>query len=322
MKRHFLRVVIGAAVLTALCAAAAKEKKLVVYCSVDETWAAPLFEKFTKATGIRIAAAYDTEANKSVGLSNRLLAERATPVCDVYWCGEPVQMQRLAESGTLLPYTNLPVTLPAYYAKWPQPLFLPNAFRQRVMVVNTNRLPNASAWPRSPVEMTNAVWRGNAGYADPRFGSTLLEFAVLYQQMGETAFKDWYRALRANKAHVFTGNSRSVQAAREGSVAWSLTDNDDVMHELADGAPIAMIESGMYFPYGLCIIKKPTIKTNEVTAFIQFMIGKEVLDALCGTPPYFYHYRPETVLQKGSFTIKLDTLSKNHAAVIKAMQGL
>ena len=38
-------------------------------------YSAPIFDRFTEATGIEVRAVFDTEANKTVGLVNRLLAE-------------------------------------------------------------------------------------------------------------------------------------------------------------------------------------------------------------------------------------------------------
>src|SRR5256885_12959964 len=39
---------------------------------------------------------YDSEAVKTVGLANRLLAERAHPQCDVFWSNEEMRTRQLA----------------------------------------------------------------------------------------------------------------------------------------------------------------------------------------------------------------------------------
>src|SRR6266478_5951329 len=47
--------------------------QVVVYASQDEVYAEPILQEFTKETGIKVQAVYDSEAVKTVGLANRLL---------------------------------------------------------------------------------------------------------------------------------------------------------------------------------------------------------------------------------------------------------
>ncbi|MEO6036036.1 MAG: hypothetical protein ABIQ35_12340, partial [Verrucomicrobiota bacterium] len=47
-------------------------KTVVVYTSQDQTYAEPIFQNFTKQTGIKVLPVYDSEAVKTVGLVNRL----------------------------------------------------------------------------------------------------------------------------------------------------------------------------------------------------------------------------------------------------------
>ncbi len=51
---------------------------------------------FEKETGIKVKAVYDSEAVKTVGLANRLLAERSHPQCDVFWGNEEMRTRQLA----------------------------------------------------------------------------------------------------------------------------------------------------------------------------------------------------------------------------------
>src|SRR5436309_1289458 len=54
---------------------------VIAYCAQDQTYAEPVFLQFEHETGIKVRAVYDNEAVKTVGLANRLIAERAHPVC-------------------------------------------------------------------------------------------------------------------------------------------------------------------------------------------------------------------------------------------------
>ena len=92
-------IVALAVVLFAGCGATARV--VVCYTSVDQEYAGPVFEAFEARAGIHVLVVYDTEAAKTTGLVNRLIAEQAHPVCDVFWNNEMTQMSVL-EQNTIL----------------------------------------------------------------------------------------------------------------------------------------------------------------------------------------------------------------------------
>ena len=51
------------------------QRELIIYTSQDQQFAEPVLNEFTKQTGIRVRAVYDSEAVKTVGLAQRLIAE-------------------------------------------------------------------------------------------------------------------------------------------------------------------------------------------------------------------------------------------------------
>ncbi|GIT78137.1 MAG: hypothetical protein Ct9H300mP32_5190 [Verrucomicrobiota bacterium] len=52
---------------------------VTVYTSQDQVYAEPILQRFEQETGIRVRAVYDSEAVKTVGLVNRLIAEKNHP---------------------------------------------------------------------------------------------------------------------------------------------------------------------------------------------------------------------------------------------------
>ena len=70
--------------------------EVVAYCAQDEEYAEPIFRDFERETGCKVLAVYDNEAVKTVGLANRLLAERHNPQCDVFWGNEEMRTRQLA----------------------------------------------------------------------------------------------------------------------------------------------------------------------------------------------------------------------------------
>src|SRR5438876_3480856 len=79
---------------------------VVLYTSVDEPVARPVIQAFEKQTGIHVILQTDSEATKSVGLAERLRAEKANPQADVWWSNEPFHTINLAKEGVLAEYDS------------------------------------------------------------------------------------------------------------------------------------------------------------------------------------------------------------------------
>ena len=76
-----------------------RSNQVVVYAAQDQVYAEPIFESFTRETGIRVLPLFDSEAVKTVGLANRLLAEKSHPQCDVFWGNEEMRARQLGGAG-------------------------------------------------------------------------------------------------------------------------------------------------------------------------------------------------------------------------------
>ena len=70
-----------------------------MYCSVDQEIAEPIIAEFEKQSGIKVLARFDTEASKTTGLVQKIKAEAASPVADVFWSSEIFHTIRLADAG-------------------------------------------------------------------------------------------------------------------------------------------------------------------------------------------------------------------------------
>ena len=71
-----------------------EERTVVIYTSQDQVYAEPILQEFGRLTGVKVRAVYDSEAVKTVGLANRLLAERSHPQCDVFWNNEELRTRQ------------------------------------------------------------------------------------------------------------------------------------------------------------------------------------------------------------------------------------
>ena len=195
---------------------------VTVYTSQDQVYAEPILQQFERETAVRVRAVYDSEAVKTVGLVNRLIAEKSHPRCDLFWNNEAFRTHQLAARGVLA--ANSPIE--SFGA------------RTRQWVWNTNRLSRAEL-PASLTSLTNAQWRGRVAIALPLFGTTATHFQVLRQRWGEARWRTWCRALLSNDVMAVDGNSVVVQLVGRGEVVLGLTDSDDVRSGLRNGLPIA-----------------------------------------------------------------------------------
>lgn len=199
-------------------------REVVVYCAQDQTFAEPILAEFTRQTGVRARAVFDSEAVKTVGLANRLLSEQAHPQADVFWGNEELRTRQLAARGVF-----------AEPDGW-------TAFghRSRRLIVNTNRLALADA-PRSLRSLTNAAWRRKVALAYPLFGTTATHFLALRQAWTAPGWEAWCRALAANEPFLVDGNSVVAKLVGRGEAWIGLTDSDDAAAEQAAGGPIAVL---------------------------------------------------------------------------------
>lgn len=223
-------IAVSAVILMPLCfngCGTSNSATVILYCAQDQTYAEPLLAQFEKETGIKVKPVYDSEAVKTVGLANRLLAERSHPQCDVFWGNEELRTRQLAAQDVFRATNG-----------W-------TAFghRSRRLVINTN-LISATDLPRSLMDLTNATWRGKVALAYPQFGTTGTHMHALRQFWGDASWLAWGRALVANQAKLVDGNSVVVKLVGRGEAAIGLTDSDDILAGQREGLPVAMLPRG------------------------------------------------------------------------------
>ena len=107
MNRPVLQFNVFIAILLCLAGCSKNgQPSVVVYTALDEMYAQELFDEFEGESGIRVRAVYDTEANKTTGLANRLVAERKRPRADVFWNNEVAQSIILMQKDVFESYPS------------------------------------------------------------------------------------------------------------------------------------------------------------------------------------------------------------------------
>jgi iron(III) transport system substrate-binding protein len=238
---------------------------VVVYTSQDQVYAEPIFQDFTKETGIEVRAVYDSEAVKTVGLVNRLLAEKENPQCDVFWNNEELRTHQLEQKGLF-----------RESAPWS-----PFGHRSRQLVINTSKLSQADA-PKSWLELTNAIWRGKLALAYPLFGTTATHFLALREHLGAESWETWCRALAANDPFLVDGNSVVVKLVGRGEALIGMTDSDDIAAGQREGLPVAalpLLSGTLLIPNTVAVIRNAP-HPDAAQRLYQFLQSEGVLRQL------------------------------------------
>lgn len=229
------------AFLISACQGSRALPQVVVYTSVDQVYAEPVLQAFEEASGIRVLAVYDVEATKTVGLAQRLLAEKGHPQADVFWSGEFSQTMFLNEQGVLAQYRSpAAADLPTEYAD-PDGYWYAFGGRARVILVNTE-LVRPDEEPSSIYDLLAERYPGRQlGLANPLFGTTSTQAAALYAVNGADASSSFFQQVAERGVRVVDGNSVVRDMVASGQLAWGLTDTDDACVALQKGAPVQVI---------------------------------------------------------------------------------
>jgi len=217
----------------------AASKEVVVYTSVDQVFSEPILQRFEQETGIKMRALFDVEASKTVGLVNRLIAEKNRPRADVFWNFEISRTIQLKNQGVLAPYRS------PHWDAFPETFkdkdFFWTGFgaRARVLIWNTNLLTEADL-PASIFELTQPKWQGRVAMAYPLFGTTNMHVAALYAMIGPEKTEAFLTGLVDNGVIVVNGNSVTRDMVVAGEVPIAFTDTDDTNVAVVRGAPVDM----------------------------------------------------------------------------------
>ena len=189
-------------------------ESLVVYCAHDSVYADAILKDFERRTGIHVNVRYDTEATKSLGLVNLIVAERQRPRCDVFWNNELLGTVDLQSQGLLEPYRGsgwerLPEKYRDADGHW-----VGFGARLRVQIVNTRQLSADDETVRSLFTLEPS----RAAVAKPLFGTTLTHYTVLWHEWGPERLKTWHHELRLRGVREVDGNGAVKDLVAQGSV--------------------------------------------------------------------------------------------------------
>lgn len=241
---------------------------VVVYCSVDMAFARPILDEFAKRTGVTVHPVFDTEAGKTTGLVNKLIAEKNAPRADVWWSGEIFGTMQLAARGILGPYKpRTAADIPEQYRS-PDGLWTAFGLRGRVLAYDPKRTQEEQL-PRKWCDLADPKYKDRFRMADPRFGTTRGHMATLLSLWGPEAMTDFYRGLRDNGCKLVDGNAQAVLLLTRGAAEFVATDTDDVIVAQERGDSVAVIHPDLDAPAG----KRPVPGTLWIPNSVALVAG-------------------------------------------------
>jgi iron(III) transport system substrate-binding protein len=283
-------IVVGCAVVTLASCGTKNDARVVVYSSLDREFSEPILKDYQKSSGVRVDAKYDVESTKTVGLTQLLTAEADKPRCDLFWNNEILNTLRLNRKGLLAPYqppnaASYPRVFKSQDSTW-----YGLAARARILLVNTSLVSDTER-PTGLNDLIDPKWKGKIGFAKPLFGTTATHAACLFAAWGPDKAKDYFRALKANGVHVFSGNKQVATAVGAGEIAIGLTDTDDAMGEIDAGRPVVIIYPdrargalGTLFIPNTLVLLKGSPHPDAGAALANYLLSPAVETALAVGP--------------------------------------
>ena len=285
MIRRVLPFLLAAALVAVWLYHRSGPPRLTVYCAHDAIYVESILRDFTRRTGIPVAARYDTEATKSLGLTELLIREKDAPRCDVFWNNELLGTLDLQEKGILSPYRGsgwqrIPANFKDADGHWTG-----FAARLRVCIANGN-VADAEPMIRLNVGVLALPDASRFAIAKPLYGTTLTHYAVLWQHWGREKTIAWHREWRARGVRELNGNAAVKDAVAQGACDFGYTDTDDFFEAKDAGLPVEMrpvqIEdtgATICIPNTVAIIRG-TRRETDARRLVDFLLSAETELAL------------------------------------------
>ncbi len=265
----------------------ASESEVVVYTALDREFSEPILDGFMEDSKIQVQAKYDIESTKTVALVNTIISEGARPRCDVFWNNEILHTLRLKKRGLLAAYDSPAASSFPQQYRSPDKDWYGLAARARVLIVNTEALPDREQWPTSILDLADPKWKGQVAIAKPLFGTTATHAAVLFSHWGDKRAREYFKEVKAN-ADILSGNKQVAQAVAAKRYAFGITDTDDAIIEQRHNAmPVEIIypdqhQDGigtLFIPNTICILRGSP-NTENAKKLIDHLLSVEVEAAL------------------------------------------
>jgi iron(III) transport system substrate-binding protein len=252
-----------------------------IYSYRESKLVQPLFEAFTKDTGIKVNV-----ISASSGLEQRIKAEGGNSPADVLLTVDIARLEAAVESGITQALNSKMVeeVVPVAYRD-PNGQWTAVAMRARVVYASKVRVPQTSI---TYEELADPKWKGKICIRSGQHMYNNALFAAVIAKHGEAKAEEWLKGLKANLAQKPSGGDR--ETARDiaagkcdlgigNTYYWALmNDKDADKKPWADATKVILPTfqgGGTHVNVsGVALIKTAPNKANAVK-FIEWMVGTQ-----------------------------------------------
>jgi iron(III) transport system substrate-binding protein len=247
---------------------------LTVYSGREEELVAPLFEKFTDATGVAVEVRYGDSAE----LAATIAEEGDNSPADVFFAQDPGSLGAVDPQLEELPQATLDRV--AARVRDAEGRWVGTSGRPRVLADNTDRVQESDL-PASVLELTRPEWKGRVGVA-PTNASFQAFVTAMRLSLGDERTREWLEALRANGAKTYEKNLPIVEAVAAGEVDVGLVNHYylALVKEEQPDAPVAnhLFEAGdpgtLVSVAGAGVLAS-TDQRDDAEAFVEFLLSED-----------------------------------------------
>lgn len=243
-------------------AQSAETTTLTIYSGRAESFVKPMFDEFTRQTGIKLAVRY----GDSAALAATLLEEGDNSPADLFFAQDAGALGAVASKGRLavLPASTLN-KVPARF-RAPGKRWVGISARARVVAYNTDAL-NSSDLPTAIWGYTAPRFKGKVGLP-PTNASFQAFVTAMRMRAGDDRTRDWLLALKANDVKFYSGNSQVLNAIASREIEVGFV-NHYYLYQLKEQRPTAPVAN--HFLTG----KDPGALINIAGAGIVASSGKK-----------------------------------------------
>ena len=262
-----------AAAIIAGCGGSANSPTLVVYSGREQDLVGPLFEQFTKDTGIQL----DVRYGESAELAATIREEGDASPADVFYAQDAGSVGVLEDHFAVLPQSDL-TPIPARFRD-PAGRWVGITGRVRVLAYNTDHLRDAQL-PASVLALGAADWKlGDIGVA-PTNASFVGFVSAMRLTEGDAKTKLFLTGL-AGHAKTYQKNAQIIDAIATGEVDTGLVNHYYLYEKLASDptAPVANhyfapTDVGSFVNVAPIAILKTAAHADEAQTFVQYLLTK------------------------------------------------
>jgi len=252
---------------------------VTVYSGRSETLVKPVFDQFTKKTGIKV----NTRYGETAAMATQLLEEGDKTKADLFLAQDAGALGAVSRKGLFaeLPESVQAKVPAAYRAK--DGRWVGVTGRSRVLVYNVDKV-KAADLPKSVFDLTGPAWKGKVGIA-PTNGSFQAFVTGMRVTSGEQRTAEFLKGLKANDVQLREKNGAIVEDVHKGTLAAGLVNHYYVYEKAAEVGGVEKVKAKLHFfaggdPGGLVNVSglgvlKSAARDSDVRKLVDYLLGTE-----------------------------------------------